>query len=90
MGLRDAAIVRLMVRLGLRAGDVAALKLDDLDWRVGEIVVRGKGGRESRLPLPQDVGQQVAAYLQRGRPSAITRKVFLRSRAPYRGWSRGA
>ena len=85
VGLRDAAIVRLLVRLGLRAGDVAALKLDDLDWRAGEIVVRGKGARESRLPLPHDVGREVAAYLQRSRPSAVTRKVFLRSRAPYQG-----
>jgi site-specific recombinase XerD len=85
MGLRDAAIVRLMVRLGLRAGDVAALKLEDLDWRAGEMVVCGKGARESRLPLPHDVGREVAAYLKRGRPSADTRKVFLRSRAPYHG-----
>ena len=85
VGLRDAAIVRLLVRLGLRAGEVAALTLDDLDWRAGEIVVHGKGARESRLPLPQDVGKQLAAYLQRGRPSALTRKVFLRSRAPYQG-----
>ncbi len=81
---RDAVIVRLMVRLGLRAGDVAALELDDLDWRAGEMVVRGKGKRESRLPLPHDVGRELAAYLRRGRPSAVTRKVFLRSRAPYR------
>lgn len=89
IGRRDAAIVRLLVRLGLRAGDVAALELDDLDWRAGEIVVRGKGRRESRLPLPHDVGREVAAYLRRGRPRAVTRKVFLRSRAPYRGLTPG-
>ena len=77
-------MVRLMVRLGLRAGDVAALDLDDLDWRAGELVLCGKGRRESRLPLPRDVGTPLAAYLRRGRPHAITRKVFLRSRAPYR------
>jgi site-specific recombinase XerD len=82
-GRRDAAIVRLLLRLGLRAGDVAALELEDLDWRAGEIVVSGKGRRESRLPLPQDVGRDVAAYLRRGRPRAVTRKVFLQSRAPY-------
>jgi integrase/recombinase XerD len=86
---RDAAIVRLMVRLGLRAGDVSALDLDDLDWRAGEIVVCGKGKRHSRLPLPHDVGKQLAAYLHRGRPHAPTRKVFLRSRAPYRGLTPG-
>jgi integrase/recombinase XerD len=86
---RDAVIVRLMVRLGLRAGDVAVLELDDLDWRAGEIVVRGKGKRESRLPLPHDVGRELAAYLRRGRPSGVTRKVFLRSHAPYRGLTPG-
>lgn len=86
---RDAVIVRLMVRLGLRAGDVAALELDDLDWRAGEIVVHGKGKRESRLPLPHDVGSELAAYLRRGRPSAATRKVFLRSHAPCRGLTPG-
>ncbi|HEY2943598.1 MAG TPA: site-specific integrase [Vicinamibacteria bacterium] len=86
---RDAAIVRLQLRLGLRAGDVAALELDDLDWRAGEMVVRGKGKRESRLPLPDDVGKATAAYLRRRRPPALTRKVFLRSRAPYDGLSPG-
>jgi site-specific recombinase XerD len=85
LGRRDAAIVRLLVRLGLRAGDVAALELDDIDWRAGELIVRGKGRRESRLPLPHDVGREIAEYLHRGRPSAVTRKLFLRSRAPYRG-----
>jgi site-specific recombinase XerC len=76
LGRRDAAIVRLLVRLGLRAGDVAGLELDDVDWRVGELIVRGKGRRESRLPLPHDVGREIAAYLHRGRPSAVTRKLF--------------
>jgi site-specific recombinase XerD len=89
VGLRDAAIVRLLVRLGLRAGEVAALTLDDLDWRAGEIVVRGKGARESRLPLPQDVGKDLAAYLQCRPSSVLARKVFLRSRAPYRGLEPG-
>ncbi|HEX9772727.1 MAG TPA: tyrosine-type recombinase/integrase [Steroidobacteraceae bacterium] len=82
-GLRDAAIVRLLLRLGLRAGDVAALALDDLDWRAGEIVLRGKGRHESRLPLPRDVGRVLAAYLRRGRPPTTSRRVFLRSRAPF-------
>jgi integrase/recombinase XerD len=87
---RDAAIVRLLVRLGLRAGDVAALELDDIDWRAGEITVRGKGRRESRLPLPHDVGREIATYLRRCRPSAVTRRLFLRSVAPYRGLTSGA
>lgn len=82
--LRDAAIVRLLTRLGLRAGDAAALELDDIDWRTGELTLRGKSRRESRLPLPHDVGKALAAYLRRGRPRLSTRKVFLRSRAPYR------
>jgi site-specific recombinase XerD len=83
---RDAAIVRLLVRLGLRAGEVAAFELDDIDWRAGEIVVRGKGNHDARLPLPHDVGRAVAAYL-RVRPCADTRKVFLRRRAPRRALS---
>lgn len=83
LGLRDAAIVRLLLRLGLRAAEVAALDLDDVDWRLGQITVRGKGRHEARLPLPQDVGRVVAAYLRHGRPPASTRSLFLRSRAPY-------
>jgi site-specific recombinase XerD len=86
---RDAAIVHLLLRLGLRAGDVAALDLDDIDWRAGEISVCGKGKRESRLPLPHDVGRSIARYLRRGRPRAATRKLFLRSRAPYRALTSG-
>jgi site-specific recombinase XerD len=80
-------MVRLLLRLGLRAGDVAALELDDIDWRAGELSVRGKGKREGRLPLPHDVGREIAAYLRRERPRADTRKLFLRRRAPYRGLS---
>jgi site-specific recombinase XerC len=83
VGLRNAAIVLLLLRLGLRAGEVAALDLDDISWRTGELVVRGKGRRESRLPLPQDVGQAIAAYLLRGRPRASTRGLFVRARAPF-------
>ena len=86
---RNAAMVRLLLRLGLRAGDLAALQLDDVDWRAGEIVVRGKSRRESRLPLPPDVGEALAVYLRRGRQPAATRKVFLRSRAPFRALSSG-
>ncbi len=82
--LREAAIIRLMMRLGLRAGEVTALMLDDLDWRRGEIVVHGKGARESRMPLPEDVGEVLTAYLRRRPSKAIGRHVFVRSRAPYR------
>ena len=68
LGRRDYAIIILLLRLGLRRGEVAGLTLDDIDWRAGELVVRGKGGREDRLPLPADVGEAIAAYLRRGRP----------------------
>ena len=81
VGRRDYAILLLMVRLGLRAGEVAALSLDDLDWRQGEIVVHGKGGREDRLPLPVDVGRALVSYLRR-RSQTESRGVFLRVRAP--------
>ena len=70
MGRRDYAVLLLLLRLGLRAGEVAALRLDDIDWRAGEIVVHGKGRRIDRLPLPADVGEAIAAYLRRGRPAA--------------------
>src|SRR6266511_4248870 len=82
VGCRDYAVLLLLVRLGLRAGEVARLRLDDIDWRNGELVVHGKGGREERLPLPTDVGAAMAGYLWRGRPHAGTRTVFLRVIAP--------
>jgi site-specific recombinase XerD len=84
-GRRDYAILVLLGRLGLRAAEVAALRLDDIDWRSGEIVVRGKGRTEERLPLPSDVGEAIAAYLRRGRPQRPEREVFLRASAPLRG-----
>jgi site-specific recombinase XerD len=87
-GRRDYAVLLLLSRLGLRAGEVAVLGLDDIDWRSGEIVVRGKGNRAERLPLPADVGSAIAAYLQRGRPqTADGRSVFMRVRAPHRALS---
>jgi len=89
VGRRNAAIVYLLLRLGLRAGDAAALSLDDIDWRAGEIVLRGKSRRESRLPLPRDVGRVLATYLHSSRPGSKSRGVFLRSRAPYRPLSAG-
>lgn len=87
LGRRDYAILVLLARLGLRAAEVSALRLDDIEWRAGEIVVRGKGRTEERLPLPADVGDAIAAYLQRGRPRRPEREVFLRVIAPLRGLS---
>jgi integrase/recombinase XerD len=83
-GRRDLAILSLLSRMGLRAGEVAALLLDDIDWRRGEMIVRGKGGRRDRLPLPADVGERIVAYLANGRPVAVQgRAVFVRAQAPY-------
>ena len=81
VGRRDYAILLLLVRLGLRAGEVAAMQLEDLDWRAGEILVFGKRDRQDRLPLPVDVGQALVSYLQRRGPSEF-RAVFLRMHAP--------
>jgi site-specific recombinase XerD len=84
LGRRDYAIIVTALRLGLRAGEVARLRIDDIEWRSGEVVVRGKGGRHDRLPLPIEVGVAIAAYLKRGRPVSEHREVFLRDRAPFR------
>ena len=88
VGRRDYAILLLMGRLGLRAGEVGALGLEDLDWRSGEIVVHGKGNREDRLPLPVDVGAALVEYL-RDRPSTDSRAVFMRVWAPAGPLGRG-
>ena len=80
-GLRDFAILLLLSRLGLRAGEVAAITLDDLDWRGGLLLVHGKGSREDALPLPVDVGEAIVAYLRR-RPRSDCRALFLRVTAP--------
>jgi site-specific recombinase XerD len=86
MGRRDYAIFLLLARLGLRAGQVASLELDDIDWSTGQLRVRGKGGRPSELPLPAEVGKAIAVYLRCGRRPSVSRRVFLRVRAPYRGF----
>jgi site-specific recombinase XerD len=83
LGRRDYALIVLLLRLGLRCGEVARLCLGDVDWRAGEIVVRGKAARMDRLPLPVDVGEALAGYLQRGRPVSERREVFLRAKAPF-------
>jgi integrase/recombinase XerD len=88
-GRRDYAIVLLLAQLGLRAGEVAGLELEDLDWNVGQLHVRGKGHRAT-LPLPVSVGQAIAAYLRHGRPSSTSRRVFLRVNAPHRGFQGSA
>jgi integrase/recombinase XerD len=89
-GRRDYAIMLLLSRLGLRAGEVARLGLDDIDWRRGEIAISGKGDRAERLPLPADVGAAITAYLRRGRPdTAQGRSVFVRVHAPHRALTTG-
>lgn len=85
-GRRDFAILTVLARVGLRAGEAAALRLDDVDWQRGEMVVHGKGPRVERVPLPRDVGAAIASYLRGGRPSsAQDRAVFVRQLAPHYG-----
>jgi site-specific recombinase XerD len=86
MGRRDYAILLLLARLGLRSNEVASLLLEDIDWKDGRITVRGKGGTHDHLPLPVDVGEAVAAYLQDGRPHVGCRSLFLHERAPITGF----
>jgi integrase len=81
VGQRDYAILLLLVRLGLRAAEVAAIQLDDVDWRRGEILIRGKRNRHDVLPLPVDVGEALVSYLQR-RGHSESRTAFLRVNAP--------
>jgi integrase/recombinase XerD len=88
IGRRDYAVLLLLARLGLRCSEIAALTLDDVDWRQGEIVIRGKGSRIDRLPLSADVGEALADYLCRGRPHGYGRLLFLNGRAPVAGVSR--
>jgi site-specific recombinase XerD len=85
-GKRNYAVLLLLARLGLRACEIVALSLDDIDWDNGRITIRCKGGRWARLPLPADVGEAIAIYLRTGRPRCVCRHVFLRHRAPLRGF----
>ena len=89
VGRRDFTVLTLLSRLGLRAGELAALRLSDIDWRAGELLVRGKGHRQEHLPLPTDVGEALAGWLTRGRPSCECVFVFTRVRAPLQGLSSG-
>jgi site-specific recombinase XerD len=85
-GRRDLAMLTLMARIGLRAVEVARLRLEDISWRTGEITVCGKGGRTDRLPLTADAGEALAGWLRDGRPAtALDRCVFTRLKAPRRG-----
>jgi len=86
-GRRDYAALLLLARLGLRAGELVHLCLEDINWNVGEILIRGKSSREDRLPLAPDVGCALAAYLQKGRPACSSRRVFIRIKAPHVGFS---
>lgn len=89
-GRRDYAILLMLARLGVRAGEVAALRLGNVDWRAGELVIVGKGRRSERLPLPADVGEAIVDYLRAGRPAtAQDRSVFVRVRAPHSGLTSG-
>ena len=87
VGMRDRAIVLLLARLALRAGDIVHLRLGDIDWKEGWILVSGKGRRESRLPLPKEVGEAIAAYVTGARPPVGTDTLFIRSRAPLRSFT---
>jgi integrase/recombinase XerD len=89
-GCRDRAILLLLARLGLRAGDVAGLQLADVDWAQGTIRVCGKGRRTVLLPLPQEIGDALLAYLEGPRPRVALTSVFLCTRAPYRPFARSA
>ena len=84
VGVRDRAVLLLLARLGLRAGDVVGLELDDIDWRQARLLVCGKSRRPTGLPLPQDVGDALLEYIERVRPVVREDKVFLRIPAPHR------
>jgi site-specific recombinase XerD len=88
VGKRNYAILMLLARLGLRAGEVAQLTLDDIDWGAGELRIHGKAGRFDRLPLPQSVGAAIADYLHKARPRCSSRQLFVYVRAPYESFVR--
>ena len=89
MGRRDYAILMLLSRLGMRAGEVADLKLEDIDWQGSDLIIRGKGARIDQMPLPEDVGAAIADYLQYGRPvRSPSRNVFLTLRCRGARWPR--
>ncbi len=89
LGRRDYAILVMLAKLGMRAGEVATLTLDDIDWRSGEMLIRAKGRQRARMPIPPDVGAAVIAYLRDGRPKSSCRRLFLRTMAPNVGFASG-
>jgi integrase/recombinase XerD len=89
IGRRDYAMLLLLARLGLRAGEVAALTLDEINWQQGVLTIRSKGGQWTQMPLPQDVGKAIVDYLEHGRSFCTDRHLFVRVHAPRRGF-RGA
>ena len=84
LGRRDRAILLLLARLGLRAGDIVNLRLDDIDWKEAWVHVSGKGRRQTSLPLTREIGEAIAIYLGNGRPLTDSDRLFIRSRAPLR------
>jgi site-specific recombinase XerD len=90
IGRRDYAVLLLLSRLGLRAGEIVAMTLDDVEWTAGVLTIRGKGPRCDQLPVLQDVGEALAAYLREVRPRCPTRRLFVRARAPHQGFSGSA
>jgi site-specific recombinase XerD len=89
LGRRDYAVLMLLAKLGMRAGEVATLTLDDIDWRSGEMLIRAKSRRRARMPIPPDVGAAIVAYLRNGRPKSSCRRLFIRALAPYVGFASG-
>jgi integrase/recombinase XerD len=87
VGCRDYAMILALARLGIRSSEVVSLELDDIDWVAGQIRVRGKNGQRHDLPLPADVGKAIVDYLRKSRPRNADRRVFLRDKAPIRGFS---
>lgn len=89
LGRRDYAILMMLAKLGMRAGEVATLALDDIDWRSGEMLIRAKGRQRAKMPIPPGVGAAVVAYLRDGRPTSSCRRLFLRTLAPNVGFASG-
>ncbi|HUA34918.1 MAG TPA: tyrosine-type recombinase/integrase, partial [Candidatus Binataceae bacterium] len=82
IGRRNYAMLLLMARLGLRAPEVIAIQLEDIDWRAGEILIRGKGKLHDRMPLPKDVGEAIVDYLRNGR-AGVSRVLFVSEQGPH-------
>jgi integrase/recombinase XerD len=90
IGIRDRAVLLLLARLGLRAGDILSLRMDDIDWQQATVSICGKGRRETSLPLPQDAGDALLAYLDRARSRVTDGRIFFMSKAPFRPLTRSS